>query len=125
MSESDPIRTWLVARGCPEHAVAGGLEGRVADWERTSHALARGEAMSMEEWLDHADVRQLIWELVQNFPEEFDVESDARLLTADELVREHSLPSEECIWGEETSRAEGWDLAVEWWYWRTPEHIEE
>ncbi len=124
-SESDALRTWLVARGCPEHVVAGGLDGRVADWERTSHALARGAAMSMEEWLDHTDARQMIWEMVQNFPEEFDVERDARLLSADELVRRHALAVDDCIWGSETALAEGWDPDVEWWYWRRPEHLED
>jgi len=124
MSEYDGLRTWLVARGCPEHVVAGGLPGRIADWERTADAMARGQAMSMEEWLDHADGRQLIWELVPSFPEAFSVELDARLLHADERVRRHAMPSEVCIWGEELGRAEGWEPDVEWWYWMVPEHIE-
>ncbi len=125
MSEYDGLRTWLVARGCPEHVVAGGLDGRIADWDRTAQALARGASMSMEEWLDHADVRQILWELLHSFPEEFDVERDAQMLSADELVREHSHVVDACIWGDETARGEEWDPDVEWWYWRRPEHIEE
>lgn len=125
MSESDAVRSWLLARGCPEHVVNGGFAGRVADWERTARALARGEAMSMEEWLDHADARQIVWELVRTFPEEFEVELDARLLSADELVRAHSLPASGCVWGDETALGEGWEPDVEWWYWRTPEHVED
>lgn len=110
----DPIRRFLRARGVAEHVVAGGLEGLVAAWEETAGQVQAGYPLTLDDYLNDLDARQIIEAVLSAIPEP-DGPLIARLRDADSRIRAASVPASRCVWGEgnRSSRRN-------WWYYIVP-----
>ena len=120
MSLAAEVMQWLRVRGCPDHVVEDGLPGLIARWERVAEECARGYRGGLDDWLDDLDARQLLFELAQEFPAGIDEPLDARLAAADASLGSVTYTADECVWGGESARENGWAAKVEWWYWCIP-----
>ncbi len=117
---SDAVIRFLRARGCPEDVVTAGLEGRVADWERTVDQVRHGYPLGLDDYLNDMDNRQLLEELIALIPEEVPTVALTRIEKADRAMKELLAPSDECIWGDAIAELEGWTAADTWWYFHLP-----
>jgi hypothetical protein len=110
----DPIRRFLRARGAGGHVVDGGLAGLVDAWEQTADQIEVGYPLTLDDYLNDLDARQLIELALRSMPEPRG-SLLARLRRADARVRAGSVPVPRSVWGEE-HRAD----ARSWWYFRVP-----
>ena len=85
-------------------------------WARTVDDVEHGYALTYEDYLNDLDVRRAI----SDAP--LPSAAQERLRALDARFREVTFPSGECVWGVENERAEGWDRATHWYYWRLPTH---
>ena len=109
---------WLRDRGCPEHVVRLGTEGRVQAWELTARELAEGWDLDFDDYLNDLDDRQIISEM-----EREGLLDDAelkRVHLADHSFQGSTQIVEECVWGVANAKDKGWSKDVNWWYWRKP-----
>lgn len=120
MDEANDVAQWLLARGCPDHVIAGGAEGLLMQWERLASVCRTGYVGELEDWLNDLDDRHMVFELAQELPEVISEQFDARLAAADASIRESTRMLPECVWGDGLADEHGWSPEVEWWYWRAP-----
>ena len=120
MSEDEAVAQWLLARGCPDHVIAGGAEGLLAQWERLAAGCMESYVGGLEDWLNDLDDRHMLFELAQEIPEAISESFDARLAAADTSLRESTRLLAECVWGDGLAEEHAWSPEVEWWYWRAP-----
>jgi|APMI01.1.fsa_nt_gi hypothetical protein len=79
-------------------------------WARTVQDVARGYALTFDDFLNDLDVRHAL----SAFP------STPELDALDAQFRTHSYPAGGCVWGVENAAAENWDKDTHWYYWRLP-----
>jgi hypothetical protein len=65
----DPIRHLLRARGVAEHIVAGGIEGLMAAWEQTAAAIEAGYSLTLDDYLNDLDARQILEIVLRAIPD--------------------------------------------------------
>jgi hypothetical protein len=116
----DPARDYLRERGCGEHVVEGGLEGLVENWEKTVHQVEEGYSLTLDDYLNDLDGRQLIAEVLAVAGDQRRAAIEARLDRADEKMRSLTEPTAGCLWGEEVAEEEGWTAQENWWYFARP-----
>ncbi|HKQ78580.1 MAG TPA: hypothetical protein VJ810_33080 [Blastocatellia bacterium] len=116
----DPVRDYLHGRGCGNHVIEGGLEGLVEDWEKTVRAVEEGYSLTLDDYLNDLDTRQLIAETLLVAPEDQRAAINARLSHADAMLRSLTEPVNSCLWGEEVAQEEGWTEEENWWYFARP-----
>jgi hypothetical protein len=116
----DPARDYLRERGCGEHVVEGGLEGLVENWEKTVRQVEEGYSLTLDDYLNDLDGRQLIAEVLAVAGDQQRAAIDARLNRADEKLRSLTEPTGGCLWGEEVAEEEGWTAQENWWYFARP-----
>ena len=114
---NDPIRRLLRARGVAAHVVDGGLDGLVADWERTAANVEAGYPLTLEDYLNDLDARQIIEVVLSAIPEPDGPLLD-RLRAADERMRHATRPAGRCVWGD--SAGERLTERRNWWYFLVP-----
>lgn len=114
------VRAFLSARGCGEHVIAGGLDGLLEAWERTAEQLEHGYPLTLDDYLNDLDGRQLIEHVVEAVPEALTPAARKRLAAADRRVRGSTRERKRCLWGEALAQSEGWEAEREWWYWAEP-----
>lgn len=115
----DPITTFLRARGVAEHLVAGGVDGLVAEWERIAATIAHGYELTLDDYLNDMDVREILGDVLASMPEPDGPLID-RLRDADELVRRATVVGTPCLWGEQNRVRHGWTARENWWYFAVP-----
>ncbi len=115
----DPIRRFLRARGVADHVVAGGIEGLVTAWEQTATAIGAGYCLTLDDYLNDLDARQILEVVLSAMPEPDGPLLD-RLRAADARVRAATVPVGQCVWGDGGSR--GWTERRNWWYFVIPRH---
>ena len=120
MTESDAVREFLDARGCPDDVVAGGLEGLIAEWERTVGQVEQGYPLGLDDYLNDLDGRQLIEDTLEAVPEAGTAALTERARRADERMRASVRTVPECLWGARVAEVEGWSAAENWWYYAVP-----
>ena len=120
MNADDPVRLFLVERGCPEDLVSGGLEGLVADWERVVKQVERGYPLGLDDYLNDLDGRQLIEEALEVAPPPQRAGVLERVQEADARMRQRIRLVGECLWGSRVAASEGWTAAGNWWYFAVP-----
>ena len=120
MTDRDAVREFLRERGCPEDVVAGGLEGLVAEWERTVRQVEVGYALGLDDYLNDLDGRQLADEAMTHANEGARETARQRLLDADRRMKAATRTVGECLWGRTVGDAEGWTAEKNWWYFSLP-----
>jgi len=116
----DPARDYLRERGCGEHVIEGGLDGLVENWEKTVREVEEGYSLTLDDYLNDLDARQLIAEAILVATDDQRAALNARLNHADERMRSLTEPAKVCLWGEEVAQAEGWTEEDNWWYFARP-----
>lgn len=116
----DPVRDYLRERGCGEHVIEGGLEGLVESWEKTVRQVEEGYSLTLDDYLNDLDGRQLIAEALVVASDQQLASINARLGRADEKMRSLTEPTKVCLWGEEVAEEEGWTADENWWYFARP-----
>ncbi len=120
MSELDPVREFLKERGCPEHVISGGLEGLIENWESVVDSVEAGYDLTLDDYLNDLDSRQLLEEAFAVAPEDQKQRYLERLERVDAWMQRLVKPAGKCLWGEDVARAEGWTPAKNWWYFSQP-----
>jgi hypothetical protein len=116
----DPVRDYLRDRGCGEHVIEGGLEGLVESWEKTVRQVEEGYSLTLDDYLNDLDARQLIADALPVASDQQLAESRALLSRADQKMRSLTEPVKGCLWGEEVAEEEGWTAEDNWWYFARP-----
>ena len=118
---SDRVRDYLRSRGYPQHVVSGGFDYLARGWERTAASVARGKTQYHDDYLNDADVRHILEEVLElASPDERE-----RVRAADRAIRPHLVPSEGCIWGKRNEERYGYARDRDWWYYHRPENVDE
>ena len=118
--EDERITRLLHQRGCPENVVEAGLAGLVTAWEKTAAQVRTGYPLGLDDYLNDMDARQLIDEALNAAPDVVDGAARERIAAADRVVRGALAPGDECLWGEELARRDGWTPDHHWWYFGLP-----
>lgn len=117
---SDPVRTLLRERDCPEHLIEAGLPGLLDQWEEFVASVEEGYALTLDDYLNDLDVRQLLHAALSvALPEQAKVIND-RLLLVDDQFKSLTKATEGCLWSDEVAAEEDWTPKENWWYYRRP-----
>ena len=116
----DPVRDYLRETGCGDHVIEGGLEGLVEKWEKTVDAVEEGYSLTLDDYLNDLDARQLIAEALVVARDDQRAAINARLNHADQKMRRLTKPAKVCLWGDEVAQEEGWTEEENWWYFARP-----
>ncbi len=116
----DPVRDYLLDRGCADRIIEGGLEGLVENWEKTVREVEEGYSLTLDDYLNDLDVRQLITEALVRARDDQRAAINDRLNEADKKMRSLTIPAEHCLWGDEIAQEEGWTAEENWWYFARP-----
>lgn len=110
------------SRNYADHVIRGGLEGLVLRWEHVVESVAQGKGIVFErdEYLNDMDGRRILEEALQVASTEDSSLWAARVQAADEKIRPHLIPSDECIWGDDNARKCGYSREHDWWYYHEP-----
>jgi len=120
MSDDDPVVQFLRERGCSDEVVEGGLDGLIADWERTTTEVERGYTLGLDDYLNDLDGRQILEDAIELLPEA-DAESVLqRIESPDQRLKRATTPVAVSLWGQSVAESEGWDPENNWWYFRVP-----
>src|SRR4030095_3394704 len=90
----DPVRDYLRERGCGDYVIEGGLEGLVENWEETVREVEEGYSLTLDDYLNDLDARQLIAEALLVAPDDQRAAVNARLNHADEKMRNLTAPAQ-------------------------------
>jgi hypothetical protein len=120
MKKKDPIKDFLKEKGCPQHVVEGGIPGLVESWEQVVEEVNKGYALTLDDYLNDLDGRQILEEALAISPEAAGDKIRERIRRAD--LKMHGLvePAGKCLWGSEVAETEGWTPKKSWWYFSRP-----
>jgi hypothetical protein len=116
----DPVRDYLRQQGAPYQVIANGLRGLVENWERVVKAVEAGYDLSLDDYLNDMDGRQLLENALSVAPVEVRDAFLARVQAADERMRSLVVPAGRCLWGQIVAEEEGWRANKQWWYFTRP-----
>src|SRR5215468_615819 len=94
----DQVRDYLRERGCGEHVIEGGLEGLVESWEKTVRQVEEGYSLTLDDYLNDLDARQLIAETLVVANDQQRAAIGDRLSRADEKMRSLTESTLVCLW---------------------------
>ena len=116
----DPVREFLRQQGAPYHVISSGLRGLVENWERIVEMVVQGYPLTLDDYLNDMDGRQLLENAMKLAPLEVRKQFTARLRDADLRVRLELVPAGRCLWGRIVAEDEGWSEETNWWYFERP-----
>src|SRR5262252_2044723 len=119
---NDRVGAFLRERGCGDRLVKGGLPALTEDWEKTVRSVEAGYPLTLDDYLNDLDARQLIADVWAIALDDQRGGVAARLSRADETMRRLTRPVPVCLWGREVAEEEGWTPAENWWYFARPVH---
>lgn len=119
MSE-DAVRDFLRDSGCGPHVIEKGLEGLVQSWEKVVHAIGRGYSLTLDDYLNDLDARQLLAEALTVASPADAEQYEERIQSADDQMRNLTTRTSVCLWGDELAEEEGWTPKQNWWYYARP-----
>jgi hypothetical protein len=122
MSNHDPVRELLRARGSAAHIIEGGLLGLLESWETLVRAVEEGYTLGLDDYLNDLDVRQLLEDALAVAIVAERKAIVPRLQRADEQMQAIVNPTEVCLWGDEVAEEEDWTPKNNWWYFSRPRH---
>lgn len=112
----DKVIEFLQKRGCPKKLVNGGVQGLLDAWESFINEVEREYQLSLDDYLDDVDVRQIISEL----PVPLTAGHETRLMALDNRFKAATGETRKCVWGKNAAQDEGWSEDRNWWYYRVP-----
>ena len=118
----DPIREYLKTKGCPEHIVKGGLGGLVETWETVVTEVSHGYDLTLDDYLNDMDGRQLIEEVVPLASTPAHRALIKKLGRLDGMMKTLIAPREHSLWGNNTASENGWTAEKNWWYFSQPKN---
>ncbi|MBK8096658.1 MAG: hypothetical protein IPK26_06095 [Planctomycetes bacterium] len=118
--KSDPVATFLRARGCPAFVVDGGIERLLGNWEALVGSLATVWPFGLEDWLNDLDGRRLLGEIATAVSGALTGPVGERLRAADALFKKRTRPLAQCLWGPKAAAQLGITAEDQWWYFRVP-----
>lgn len=119
---NDPVRDYLRQSGAPYSVVAQGIRGLVENWERVVDQVLAGYNLTLDDYLNDMDGRQLLANALELAPEEVREDFLPRVHDADLRVRLNLVPAGRCLWGGIVADEEGWTADQNWWYFEKPRH---
>ena len=120
MKKKDPIKDFLKEKGCPQHVVEGGIPGLVKNWEQVVEEVNKGYALTLDDYLNDLDGRQILEEALVIAPKGTGDKIWERVRRADQKMRTLVEPAGKCLWGSEVAETEGWTPEKNWWYFGRP-----
>ena len=117
---NDPVREYLRKSGASYAVVAQGLRGLVENWERVVDQVMAGYDLTLDDYLNDMDGRQLLANALELAPAEVRDAFIPRVRDADMRIRLNLVPAGRCLWGAIVAGEEGWRPEEEWWYFERP-----
>jgi hypothetical protein len=117
---NDPVRDYLRRSGAPYSVVAQGLRGLVENWERVVNQVVEGYNLTLDDYLNDMDGRQMLANALELAPEEVRAAFLTRVHDADLRIRLNLVPAGRCLWGAIVAGEEGWREETHWWYFERP-----
>ncbi len=117
---NDPVRDFLQRNGEPYSVVTRGLRGLVENWERIVAQVLEGYNLSLDDYLNDMDGRQLLENALELAPGEVRDAFLERVRDADLRIRRHLDTAGRCLWGGIVADDEGWTGERNWWYFERP-----
>lgn len=119
---SDPIRNYLRKKGCSEHVVKTGLAGLIETWETIVTEISHGYDLTMEDYLNDMDTRQLIQEVAPLATTPAQKSLVKKLNRIDAIMRTLIEPTMTSLWGDAVAAEHGWLPEHHWWYFHRPKN---
>jgi hypothetical protein len=116
----DAVRDFLRESGCGPHVIEKGLAGLVQTWEKTVQAVGRGYSLTLDDYLNDLDARQLLADALAVSPPADAEKYEGRIQAADDQMRDLTTRTGVCLWGDELAEEEGWTPKQNWWYYARP-----
>ncbi|MEP6574693.1 MAG: hypothetical protein ABJD11_18475 [Gemmatimonadota bacterium] len=116
----DPVRDLLRRQGAPYSVIANGLRGLVENWERVVSMVLDGYPLTLDDYLNDMDGRQLLENALDVTPDEVRESVISRVRDADMRIRMSLVPAGRCLWGRIVAEDEGWREDRNWWYFERP-----
>jgi hypothetical protein len=116
----DLIREYLEQKGCAEHVVKGGLEGLIETWEVVVNEVAHGYDLTLDDYLNDMDGRQLIEEVIPHASKASHKALIKKLHRLDAILKTLVEPRENSLWGNNSAQEHGWTREKHWWYFSQP-----
>jgi len=116
----DPVREYLKRSGAPYSVVAQGLRGLVENWERVVTQVVEGYNLTLDDYLNDMDGRQMLANALELAPLEVREAFLPRVRDADMRIRLNLVPAGRCLWGGIVAEDEGWTADSHWWYFEQP-----
>ncbi len=117
---NDPVRDYLRRSGASYAVVAQGLRGLVENWERVVAQVIEGYNLTLDDYLNDMDSRQLLANALELTPDEVRNAFLPRVSDADMRIRLNLVGAGRCLWGNIVAEEEGWDEERNWWYFERP-----
>ncbi|MBL8187709.1 MAG: hypothetical protein JNK38_06860 [Acidobacteria bacterium] len=117
---SNDVRDFLIEKGCPLQVAEHGLAGLVESWEKVVQSVEIGYSLTLDDYLNDLDARQLLEEALEIAPMTERMNFDARIAQADDLMKGLTRRASVCLWGDELAEEEGWSAKKNWWYYACP-----
>ena len=117
---NDPVRDYLRRSGAPYSVVAQGLRGLVENWERVVNQVIQGYNLTLDDYLNDMDGRQMLANALDLAPVEVRDAFLPRVHDADLHIRLNLVPAGRCLWGGIVAEEEGWSEETHWWYFERP-----
>ena len=117
---SDIVREYLRSKDYADYVIRDGLEGLVRRWEYVVASVVAGKVQYGDDYLNDMDGRRILEEALAVAPADERSQWAARVQAADDKIRPHLIPSDECIWGDDIARKEGYSRERDWWYYHSP-----
>lgn len=123
MATSDPVQDYLERRGCSRQLIEGGLDGLVTRWERIVDEVVRGYGLSIDDYLNDMDLRDIVDGALGAATEKQSAALRGRMAAADEQFLAATVVTRS-LWGEidadDPLDEEALDPERSWWYFRRP-----
>lgn len=117
---SDDVRKFLIEKGCPLQVIERGLAGLVESWEKVVQSVEKGYSLTLDDYLNDLDARQLLEEAMGAASMSELNNFDLRIQQADDLMKGLTRRAAVCLWGDELAEEEGWSSKKNWWYYACP-----
>jgi hypothetical protein len=120
MPPPDPTQDFLKRRGVRPDLATGGLAGLIDRWAEVVGQLRAGYSLTLDDYLNDMDVRQLIEETLPHASVRAHKQATVRLFTLDEEAQSVLVLTPRCLWGPKVEAAKGWTPEQNWWYYAVP-----
>jgi len=109
-------------RGKSDLVQKDGLNYLIPKWKRFVAEYSGNEDL-MDEWLNFLDGRKIIDQILGLLPGRDRKWIEERLSPIDDLFRSRTFETNECVWGASNEKANGYNRASHWYYYRINEQL--